>query len=171
MGRTTRTWRLAALAAAMGVTACAGGGGDDGSPTTTAPSEAEALVERLGCTSATSPGSSGDGWLVDDVRDCVFEPGDGWGRTLRLYGGLTPEERDAAVRLLTMDGGGEEAGPLGQRCAWSDTGVAIVAGDDWAAAVPDDGAAALVAERLDGEVQPGRVSVPVSTSPMECFPP
>jgi hypothetical protein len=166
---------LASVAAlALAVTAACSGDGDErdegGGPTTTAaPSEAEALAEQLGCGRVEAPSAGGyEGWVVRDVRDC--EAGSGWAQA-RIYASLSAEERAAAVRLLAMDAGGEQASSPGQRCTASEGEgmVDVVAGDTWVVVAYGD--AAWVTGTLGGEVQAMRVSPPPSTPATECFPP
>ena len=144
-----------------------GAGSDAGGPTTTAaPTEAEALAERLGCTGVEAPPAGGyEGWVVRDVRDCE---GEGGYPVARIYGSLSAEERAAAVRLLAMEAGGESAT---SRCTASEgaAGVEVVAGDTWVALA--FGGAAWVTGTLGGEVQATRVSPPPSMPAVECFPP
>lgn len=167
-GTAYRGRRAAALAALalVGAAACSGGGdGEAGEATTTTrPSAAAELVLPLGCAKVTDPGDEGhQGWLVRDVRDCE----DRWGGvSARVYASLSAEERDAGVRLLTMEG---HDNPAPNGCYAGAYGTGIVAGDTWVAVVPGD--AAVVADQLGGEVQATRVSPPASTPSMDCFPP
>jgi hypothetical protein len=148
-----------ALAAGALLAGCRGDDGDDRAGDrdgSAGPSAGAALVERLGCESGSFTTASGGGWQEADVHECHR------GVLARVYGSLTPEQRDAAVRLLAMETGDD--GPA-EGCAGLGyvEDLYVVAGGTWVAVVQGEDEAATAAERLDGDVQPGSITTPSVT--------
>jgi hypothetical protein len=80
----------------------------------------------------------------------------------RIYASLTVPERDAAVRLLSMEASGQDSGP---EDSCNDLGPAgeplyVLTGDTWVAVVSGQHEARDAASLLDGELQPGSLDVP-----------
>jgi hypothetical protein len=130
-------------------------GGSRAEPDTTGLRPGAAFAARLGCVSGAFTTAGNGDWTEADVVTCIS------GFTARVYASLTTPQRDAAVRLLAMQAV-EGPGPSGGcvQFGYSDRGIHVVAGDTWVAAVLGEGPARDVAERFDGEVQPGVIDTP-----------
>jgi hypothetical protein len=165
-----RTWTVAAvLVAGVVVGGCSGDdGGDRGDrSSTTEVSQAAELARRLGCGDVTgSTGLAGGAWLEADVRQCVV----GDAALVRIFASLTSPQRAAAVRLLSMEGDPDSDGASCPAVGTTPGGIFVVAGDTWVAAVRGRDGAMLVAERLDGQVQPGQINTPISYPIFDCLP-
>jgi hypothetical protein len=136
--------------------ACSGGGDDDNSSADPAAGPSAVLAEQLGCRSGSFMHDPERGWQEADVHDCRDRV------TARIYGSLTVPERDAAVRLLSMEssGQGDAADDSCNDFGARHEDLYIVAGDTWVAVVSGQQKARDAASVLDGELQPGSLDVP-----------
>lgn len=161
-----RSVAVATMVGAALLGACSGGGDDD-TPAAPAPSPSAVLAERAGCRYGYYTHTLDRGWQESDVHDCQE------GVTARIYASLTGPERDAAVRLLSMEGSGQGGGSEDSCNDFGpgDEPLYIIAGDTWVAVVSGQQEARDVTELLDGELQPGSLDVPSdSASGGPCLP-
>ena len=162
----TRTGVLAA-ALAVGVVAIGAGGcsGDDGPPGPG--SRSAVLVERLGCDAGIFGADAGEDWFAVDMRDCREGP-----VHARVYGSLSSEDHDAAVRALTE--GADPGSGMRDWCAENTGGedLYLVTGDAWVAVVVGEADAATAADRLDGERRGDPLPQGAATgeAPLLCLP-
>jgi hypothetical protein len=125
-------------------------------PAADEPSPSAVLAEQVGCRSGSFTHAPDRGWQESDVHDCQE------GVTARIYASLTGPERDAAVRLLSMEGSGQGDAPADSCNDFGpgDEPLYIIAGDTWVAVVSGRQEARDAASLLDGELQPGSLDVP-----------
>jgi hypothetical protein len=145
---------VVALGGTVLLGACSGGGDD--TPADSDASNSAVLAERMGCRSGSYVHDPDRGWQEADVHDCRD------GMTARIYGSLTVPERDAAVRLLSMESS-DQSGDVEDSCSDfgpSDEELYIVAGDTWVAVVSGQQDARDAADLLGGELQPGSLDAP-----------